>query len=171
MKYEILKLIQSRFSVRSYEQKAVEIEKLNYILECARLAPSACNNQPWQLIVAKSEEAKANVQAVYKRDWFAAASVYIIVCANHFEAWKRADGKSSGDIDTAIIAEHICLAVAEMDLGTCWVCNFDLQKLKENFQLPEEIEPIAIFPIGYPKNDIQVPEKKRKILKEIVKYY
>lgn len=168
---KLKKILESRFSIRSFQQKTVEREKLEYILECARLAPSACNKQPWLFIVVQSEQAKQKLAEVYPRDWFAQADCYIVACGNHEESWKRAsDGKDALDIDISIASEHICLAVEEMELGTCWVCNFDLEKLKKNFNLPEYIEPIALFPIGYPKSEIEKPVQKRKKTDDIVKW-
>jgi len=164
-------ILETRFSARSYQSKEVEKEKLDYILECARLSPSACNFQPWKFIVAKSPEAKRKVVESYQRDWFSEAYCYIVVCGNHNDAWKRPDGKDFTDIDIAIVSENICLAVSELGLATCWIGNFKTEILKSNLELPEHIEPIAIFPIAYPKDDIVVPEKKRKSLEEIVEWW
>ena len=163
-------ILEKRFSARSYQSKEVEKEKLDYILECARLSPSACNLQPWKFIVAKSDDAKQKVVESYQRDWFANVYCYIVVCGNHDEAWKRADGKDFTDIDISIAAENICLAVSELGLATCWIGNFKVDILKRNLSLPVHIEPIAIFPIAYPKDDIIIPEKKRKPLDEIVEW-
>lgn len=164
-------ILQNRFSVRSFQSKEVEKEKLEYLLECARLAPSACNLQPWSFIIACSDEARTKVQKAYNREWFRSAPCYIIACGNHSEAWRRAsDGKDATDIDVSIAAEHICIATEEIGLGTCWVCNFNLQLLKEEFNLPEHIEPIALFPIGYPVEGLAQPEQKRKDLNQIVKW-
>lgn len=164
-------LLEKRYSVRAYLTKDVEPEKLDYILECARLAPSACNLQPWYFYVVKDSEARAGVRKAYDRQWMADAPVYIIVCKDSSQSWKRSsDGKDSGDIDAAIVSEHICLAAAELGLGTCWVCNFNLPLLTEVLHIASEQEAIAIFPIGYvDEAKSQIPEKKRKALSEIVR--
>lgn len=60
------------------------------------------------------------------------------------------------------------LQAVELGLGTCWVCNFDVEKTNELFNFPQHIEPIAFLPLGYPKNDVDIPVKKRKEIKEIV---
>ena len=163
-------ILEKRFSARSYQSKEVESEKLEYILECARLSPSACNFQPWKFIVAKSDDAKQKVIESYPRDWFSGAYCYIVVCGNHDEAWKRADGKDFTNTDISIAAENICLATSEVGLATCWIGNFKTDILKNNLNLPAHIEPIAIFPIAYPKDDIIIPEKKRKPLNEVVEW-
>ena len=74
--------------------------------------------------------------------------------------------KKHGEIDVAIATEHLCLAAAERGLGSCWVCNFNVSKLKEAFPYPG-FEPIVIVPIGHIAPDCPVNEKKRKALEEI----
>lgn len=83
------------------------------------------------------------------------------------EAWTRhEDGKSHADIDLAIAIEHLCLAAAEQGLGTCWVCNFHVERCRELFRLPDGLCPVAIIPIGYPATP-EIPEKKRKPMADI----
>ena len=167
----LLELIQKRASVRSYTRKKVEREKLEYILECARLAPSAVNYQPWCCIVANEEEAMAKVRACYRRDWFDSAPLYLIICGDHQSAWKRgSDGKDFCDIDTSIAVEHMVLAAEEQGLGSCWVCNFDVEKCREGFNIRHPWEPIAILPIGYPSETAASAEKKRKSMFDLVKF-
>lgn len=147
---DFLELAQKRFSARSYKPEAVEQEKLDYIIECARLAPSAVNFQPWHFLIIKSEEQRLKLQQCYPREWFAGAPVYIVVCADKSAAWVRqSDNKSHADIDAAIAAEHICLAATELGMGSCWVCNFDPETFSKLFQLPASTYPVAILPIGY----------------------
>jgi nitroreductase len=162
-------LLLKRFSKRNFLPRDIESEKLEYILECARLAPSACNYQPWKFIVVqKSEAIKTQIRESYNREWFANAPVYIVVVGDHNQSWKRADGKDSCDIDTSIAAQHICLAAEELRLATCWVCNFNLEKLRASLPLEKNLEPVAIFPIGYPDEEkIKIPLKIRKNLEEI----
>ncbi|MCP9611464.1 nitroreductase family protein [Coprobacter tertius] len=170
---DMLTLARLRCSVRSFSERPVEREKLEYILETARLAPSAVNFQPWYFIVVRADEHRKMLQDCYERDWFRTAPVYIIVCADHRESWlRKSDGKDHGDIDAAIAAEHICLAATEQDLGTCWVCNFDVEKCHNLFGLPEGVEPVVIIPVGYPEDpDIFIATpKKRKAFNEVVKW-
>lgn len=146
----------------------VEEEKLNYVLDCARLAPSAVNFQPWKFVVLQSADAKAGLYPSYDRPWVREAPVVVVCCADHAQSWKRrSDGKDHADVDVAIAVEHLCLAAAEQGLGTCWVCNFDAEGLKASLQLPATLEPVAIVPLGYPA-DPSAPEKKRKPLSEII---
>ena len=146
-----LELATARRSVRSYTDRTIPESTLDYVMEAARLAPSACNLKPWSFILVKDEVEKGLLQATYPRDWFKSAPMYIIACADHSRSWKRqSDNKDHADIDLAIAIQHICLAAAEQGLGTCWVCNFDPILCKSSFNIPEHIEPIAIIPIGYP---------------------
>jgi len=164
---DFLTLAEARYSVRSYRAQRVAPEKLNYLLECARLAPSAVNFQPWRLYVVESEVGKEALRRCYGREWFAQAPLYIAVCVDEREAWTRkSDGRSHGDVDAAIAAEHICLAAAEQGLGSCWVCNFDVALCREALRLPDAVRPVVLLPIGYAA-DCPAP-KKRKPLDEIV---
>jgi nitroreductase len=148
---QLIDLIRKRYSVRSYSPRAVEKEKTDYILEAARLAPSACNLQPWRFVVVESPEGREKIRACYEREWFGTAPLYIMVCGDHRHSWKRPfDGKDHADIDVAIATEHLCLAAAEQGLGTCWVCHFDAQRCARSFCLPEGVEPVALIPVGYP---------------------
>jgi nitroreductase len=164
-----LELVKSRISVREYTSKMVEDEKIAYILECARLAPSAANFQPWQFIVVKNDDVKRLIHECYHAKWFAEAPVYIIACSDTAISWKRSyDGKDHADIDVAIAVEHICLAAAEQGLGSCWVCNFDAQKCSELLELPDNIRPVAIIPVGYTTQTVS-RNAARKTNEEIIK--
>lgn len=163
-------ILHARHSIRCYTSQEVEAGKLDIILESARLAPSACNRQPWLFLVVKDTKNREKLQACYDRDWFKSAPVYIIACADHQQSWKRpSDGKDHADIDLAIAVEHICLAATEQGLGTCWVCNFKVDLCKDSFQLPEHIEPVAIIPVGYLDPECSVQDTPRKSRAEIVK--
>ena len=166
----LLEIAKARFSVRSYTDKQVEREKLDYILECAHIAPSAVNRQPWNFIVLQSAAILESIYGCYERDWLKTAPVVIVCCSNHSESWhRRRDGKDHADIDLAIATEHICLAAAEQGLGTCWICNFDSVKCAEILALPEKIEPVALIPVGYPSADA-TQVTTRKPIESIVEF-
>ncbi len=160
-----LELVKNRYSCRAYKSLNVEKEKLEYILECVRFAPSAVNKQPWLFYIICNEEDKVKLQQCYNRDWFKTAPMYVIASILHDEEWVRADGKHHGNIDIAIAVEHLCLAATEQGLSTCWVCNFDAALCKELFALPESEEPAVIIPIGYAADEPK--EKKRKPIEAI----
>lgn len=159
-----------RYSCRAYSERAVDEGTLMAVLDAARLAPSACNRQPWLFLIAEGEDERAAILESYNRDWIASAPAFIIALGDHSAAWHRPhDGKDHTDVDVAIAVEHLCMAAAAMELGTCWVCNFDPAVIRSRFNIPEHLEPVAIIPIGYPAEAGVVPEKKRKALAEIVR--
>ncbi|MDR0429724.1 MAG: nitroreductase family protein [Tannerellaceae bacterium] len=167
-----LELMKKRCSIRNYASTPVDSEKLNYVLEAARVAPSAVNYQPWYFLLIKEEKNREKLIECYPREWIKTAPMFIVVCGDHNQSWKRpADKKDHLDVDAGIVTEHICLAAAEKDLGTCIVCHFDMPLLKKNFNLPESIEPVVIIPIGHPAetNLFEKTPRKRKTIEEIVK--
>ncbi|OQX97932.1 MAG: nitroreductase [Bacteroidetes bacterium 4572_117] len=169
---EFLELAKHRYSARKYKNKEIEEDLLNYVLESGRIAPSANNTQPWVFIVVKNEN-KDKLRECYHREWFNSAPVYIVICGNHQQSWKRAsDGKDHCDIDASIATDHMTLAATEKGLATCWVCNFNTQMVTALLGLPEHIEPIAILSVGYPDDsaDIKRHGTKRKKFNDVVFY-
>lgn len=165
MKFD--ELITSRFSVRSFTSEKVDRSIILEILEAAHMAPSAVNYQPWHFIVITEKEDLSSIHEVYPRNWFKEAPVCIVVCADHSQSWKRKpDGKDFADVDVAIAIDHLILKATDLGLGTCWVCNFDVDLARKKLELPDHIEPIAIVPLGYTKS--KAPVKTRKDLSELV---
>lgn len=164
-------LVAQRYSVRSYTAEAVSEDDIQYLLACARLAPSAVNFQPWHFYVVRSEEAKEGLRACYDREWFRTAPLYIVCTVRRDLSWKRkSDGKDHGDIDVAIAAEHICLAATERGLGTCWVCNFDGARCQEVLQLPANEEAVVLLPVGHVAPKAEAKPKQRKEWEELVSW-
>lgn len=163
---EFIDIVRYRYSCRSYLARPVEEEKVAYLKECMRLAPSAVNRQPWRFRLVRSDEGRAKLQTCYNRPWFADAPLYVLASVLHDAEWVRADGKPHGDIDVAIAIEHLCLAATEQGLGSCWVCNFDARLCHELFSLSETEEPVAIIPIGYATASTIQP-KTRKASEEV----
>lgn len=162
-------LIEQRYSVRTFSDQKVEKETIMQILTAARLAPSAVNFQPWHFIVLTDEELRAKVCGGYRGEWLQAAPVIIVACGDRETSWKRRDGKDHIDVDLGIAVDHLILAATEMGLGTCWVCAFDAEHVHSVLELPDNLEPIVLIPLGYP-GDGPVPLKKRKTLEEIVSW-
>lgn len=162
-----LELVKSRYSVRSFQERDVEPEKLAYLLECARLAPSACNRQPWRyLVVRDKQQREALCGAAERFTWMHTAPLFIVVCTDDSEAWvRRSDNHNHSDVDAAITTEHLCLAAVEQGLGSCWVCAFDVEKCREALQIDPALRPVVILPIGYPA--VEAHDKIRKPLHEI----
>lgn len=167
----MMSLMEQRFSCRSYNLgRTVDRDLISAVLDAARIAPSACNRQPWKFLVVESEEARDIIAMAYNRDWIRSAPAYIIALGDHDEAWHRADGKDHTDVDVSIAVEHICLAAASLGLATCWVCNFDPHIVTTGFNIPANLEPVAIIPIGYAAPDCPIPAKNRKSAADIIKW-
>ena len=163
-----LDLAKRRYSVRSYKSDPVEQEKLDRILEAARLAPTAVNIQPFQLVVIHTADREAELLQVYRKKWFVQAPIVICACGITGESWVRKDGKNYNDVDVAIVMDHLILAATAEGLGTCWIGAFDPAAAKEVLRLPEGVEAIAFTPLGYAADS--PPRKKRKSLGKLVRY-
>ncbi|MFC2029714.1 nitroreductase family protein [Chloroflexota bacterium] len=165
---EIMDVIKKRYSVRAYKPDPVEDEKLQQVFEAARLAPTASNRQPFQLIVIPTTGREAELRRIYRSAWFSRAPLVICACTVPSEGWVRMDGKSYVDVDVAIMMDHLILAATELGLGTCWIAAFDPTAAREVLGLPEGVEPVAFTPLGYPADQPSV--KKRKGMTELVRY-
>jgi nitroreductase len=164
-----LDLAKTRCSVRKYTGQPVEEETLRTVLKAGRVAPTGCNNQPQRIIVVRSPEGKAKLaKAANTFD----APVVLIVCVDRSQTWTRAyDGKVISDIDASIVTDHMMLQATELGLGSCWVCWFQPQVIREEFQLPDQWEPVNLLTLGYPAGPTASPERHaglRKPLEETV---
>jgi nitroreductase len=161
-------LIRTRYSVRAYKPDPVEEEKLEQVLEAARLAPTAANRQPFRLIVIRTAGREAELRRIYGREWFVKAPLVICICGVPAESWVRMDGKPYTDVDVSIAMDHLILAATELGLGTCWIAAFDPAAAREVLDLPEGVEPVAFTPLGYAAD--QSRPKVRKSLASLVQY-
>lgn len=166
----LMQVMAERFSCRNYDTSRLPgRDILDAVLDAARIAPSACNRQPWRFMIVEGDEARQIMTRAYEREWIKTAPTFIIALGDHDTAWHRPyDGKDHTDVDISIAVEHLCLAAASVGLGTCWICNFNPEVIREAYSLPEHLEPIAIIPIGYPAPGVAAPQKVRKSLDEIV---
>ena len=148
-------LCRRRFSARSYNNKSVEREKLDAVLEAGRLAPTAANNQPQKIIVVMNELDKLGEAAnIY------GAPLALIICADKKAAWERPfDGKNTADIDASIVTDHMMLAAADLGLDSVWICYFKPDVLRQEFALPDGLEPINILAIGYAGEPAASPDR------------
>ncbi len=166
---EYSELIAKRYSVRAYRRDPVEDEKLQAVLEAARLAPTAANRQPIQLIVMHTARREEEIGKIYRRPWFVQAPLVIAVCTISSQAWVRESDKFNARlIDAAIVADHLILAAANLGLGTCWIANFNVEAARSVLQLPAEVEPVILTPLGYPADE--PGPKIRKPLTDLVRY-
>jgi nitroreductase len=164
---EFADLVRTRYSVRSYRRDPVEPEKLERVLEAARLAPSACNRQPFRILVIPTAGREAELARIYQRPWFVQAPLIIAACGVASEAWVRRDRKIYADVDVTIAMDHLILAATGEGLGTCWIAAFDPVAARNVLHLEPGWEPIVFTPLGY-STDSPRP-KQRKPLAELIK--
>jgi len=159
-----------RFSCRKYKAQPIEKDKLEYVLNAGRIAPSAKNQQPWRFYVVQDEAILEQIKSCYRRDWINHLGTIIVAVGDHRKAWRRADGKGHADVDLAIAIDHMTLAATEQSLATCWICMFDAMKCAQILKLEEGQEAIALLPIGYPETETNPDRhlKLRKPLDEII---
>jgi len=166
---EFTQLISRRYSVRAYRPDPVEDEKLQAVLEAARLAPTAANRQPFRIIVMHTAGREEEISRIYRRPWFVQAPIVIGVCAISSLAWVReSDRFNARMIDAAIVMDHLILEATNQGLGTCWVAAFNVEAARSVLGLPDDAEPVIFTPLGYPAD--QPGEKVRKPLEELVRY-
>lgn len=165
---EFLELATKRFSVRKFEEKPVEDEKLQKIMEAGRVAPTAKNLQPTKVYLLKSDAALEKIRAITPAT-FKAPAVFL-VCTDAANAWVNPfDDFNSHVMDSSIICAHMMLEAEDLGLGSTWVCWFDSAKVKEAFSLPEGIQPRCLLPVGYPAADVKPGpmHAQRKPIEEI----
>ena len=165
---EFTELVHKRYSVRAYKPDPIEKDKIDHILEAARMAPTAANRQPFGLVVAHTEKIRSDLLRVYDHEWFVQAPLVICACGYPEMGWVRYDGKSYIDVDVAIVMDHLILAAADLGLGTCWVASFNVETARDVFGLPDKFEPIVLTPLGYP-NDQPSPKERKKMF-DLVHY-
>ncbi|MEY1640036.1 nitroreductase family protein [Tenuifilum osseticum] len=172
-------LVQNRQSDRAYDTRPVDREVILRIIEAARLAPSACNAQPWHFIVVDEPELKnkladAAANRVLGINHFTKqAPVHIVIVMepanlnSNFGSFVK--GKTFPLIDIGIAAEHICLAAKAEGLGSCMLGWFDEPAVKKLLDIPKSRRVPLIITLGYPASD-EVRQKRRKDFNEIVSF-
>lgn len=170
---EYTDLIRSRESVRNYDpNRPVPKEILKRILDAGRLAPSACNIQPWKFLVISSTEMLDKVKASYNRNWFKDAPHILVVVGLRNQAWVRAyDGYNSIETDVAIALTHLILAAENEGIGACWIAAYNPLILRQALNIKEDEQVFGIIPLGYPKSGFKKElNKNRKNLEDIVEF-
>ncbi|MBN1480998.1 nitroreductase family protein [candidate division KSB1 bacterium] len=168
--------MQSRTSVRRFQDKPVEREKLMHCLEAARLAPSAENVQPWRFgfvddPIVKTKLVKHAFSGIYRATrWAEQAPVLVVICARLDVVANRLGKQMTGIdyylIDIGIAGEHFVLQAQELGLGTCWIGWFSAKGVKKALHVPKSYRPIALLAVGYPRQN-SVRQRKRKVIKNI----
>ncbi len=168
---DFMKLAKDRYSVRKFENKHLEQHIIDKILECGHIAPTGCNFQPQRILVMNTDEAIEKLKCCTKCHFDAPTAM--LVCYNREESWVRKyDGALSAPIDASIVCTHMMLMAHSLGVGTCWVMHFDPTAMRNAFNIPDNIEPVALLVMGYPHADakpIEMHEKTRP-LNEIIVY-
>ena len=149
---EFKQLIEERYSVRSFKQEHLPQDFIDKILEAGHVAPTGCNNQPQRILVLNTDEAIEKLKECTKCHFNAPTAM--LVCHNKEESWKRVyDGALSSPVDAVIVATHMMLAAQNEGVGSCWVMHFNPEAIRTTFNIPENIEPVALLVMGYPSED------------------
>lgn len=171
---KVFEAIKKRRSIRKFDpNKEVTDEQIEKLLEAARWAPSAGNLQSWFFVVVQDQETKEKlVEAAWDQDFIAQAPIVIVSCANLERSSSRYGNRGStlyAIQDATIATQNICLQATEMGLGTCWIGAFDEEEVSQVLELPENLRPIAILPIGYPvESPSPLPRRSIKDISRIV---
>lgn len=168
---DFLQLEEQRYSVRKFTDKKVEKEKLDLILKSAQISPSACNKQPYKILVLESDEALEKLKKCTPGHFN--APLAILICGDNSESWSRSfDNKPHADIDTSIAVTYMMIEAASLGLGSTWVCHFDPVAIREAYNIPENLDPVSLLPIGYPAENSTPTSQHftRKPIEEITIY-
>ena len=163
---EFNELIRERFSCRALSDREIPHESMNRIFEAARLAPTAVNKQPFKVWAIESPDARAKLAET--TGYTFGAGVFLVIGSKADKAWVRPDDDLNfADVDAAIVATHIMLAIHNEGLRATWVGKFNTPKLKELFPVMKGYNLIALFPVGYP-TEKGVPSPRHKERKSAV---
>ncbi len=163
---DVFSTISQRCSVRAYKAMDVEEDKLNKILEAARLSPSASNRQEWKFIVVKNKETKKKLaRAAFGQSFIGEAPVVIVACGTESKAIMGC-GQPTHTVDVSIACAFMILQAYELGLGTCWIGAFSEDGVKRILKIPEHVRVVAMTPVGYPNQSPS--QKSRKDIDQIV---
>ena len=163
-------LCEQRYSVRKYDSKPIEAEKLEMILNAGRLAPTAKNLQPQRILVVQGdglEKMKECTPCMYGQ------TAVLVVCYDKEVSWKSRSGREIGDVDGGIVMTSMMYQAQDLGIGSLVVGIYKEEPLRASFNIPENYEIVALLMLGYPAEDSEPNEKlhfSRKDLSETVSY-
>ena len=176
---KFIDLAKKRKSVRKYLEKPVPRELIDKCLEAARLAPSACNSQPWSFIVVENTDLKNQIvqetmTGLYSLNKFAFSAPVLIVVVREKSKYAARLAGTLRDVkysllDIGITCDHFTLQAAELGLGTCWIGWFNDKKIKKILGLQKSAQIDVVLALGYPQ-DNSLKDKSRKELELIATY-
>lgn len=165
---QVHEAIKNRRSVRAYKSDPIPEQSLRKVLEAARLAPSAHNDQDWKFVIIKDiKKRKQLAQAARSQSFIAEAPVVIAAVALNPERVMSCEVPAYA-INLTIAIDHMTLQAYEQGLGTCWIGAFSQEEVKKILSIPDKYKVVALLPIGFP--DDSPGPKTRKSLEEIICY-
>jgi nitroreductase len=168
---DFFEVVDERRSIRSFKEGSLCDETVEKIISAGMKAPSAGNMQPWEFIIVKDSEIKKRItKETYlgymkkegkPQNWMMQAQVFIVCCVNYVQTMSRYGefGKHVALLDVAASIENMLLATTALGLASCWVSGFRTEGIKEILNLPDNIEPVAVLPIGIPEKKPASPPK------------
>ena len=162
---DFLELSKNRYSVLHYENKPIPDEQIKKIVEAGISAPTACNFQPQKIKLISSDSDKEKLNRVVPSKYYVPAA--FLVCYDKSKCWTRKfDGKTSGEIDAAIVTTHMMMEATSLGLGSIWVMYWNPDTMKTEFEIPVKYEPVSLLIVGYADKSIE-PHKEHSIRKSI----
>jgi len=165
---DVSEAIQKRRSVRKYQTRNIENDKLDRVLEAGRLAPSARNLQEWRFVVVRDGSRRKRLAEAAKGQTFVGEAPVVIAACATVTDYVMTCGQLTYPIDLAIAVEHMVLASAAEGLGTCWIGAFYEEEVKKVLNIPPEVRVVALLAIGYPDESPSL--RPRKEMDEIVAF-
>jgi nitroreductase len=178
-----LNLLWRRRSVRRFLPESVPMDQVNMILESARLAPSACNQQPWHIVTVNEREVIGQLSLCAPlgtriNKWMAEAPLVFVLCGRPHPVIHQAAQWIDRDchrLDVAIAGEHMCLTATALGIGSCWIGWYSEKKIRRLLSVPAEYNILALLVMGYPAEPVRLDEpadhdSRRKRLAEIVSW-
>jgi len=163
---DVSKAIEVRRSIRKYKDKEVEDDKLDKILESARISPSAANRQEWKFVVVKDKDTRIKlVDACMGQKFVEEAPVLIAACSTESERIMPC-GQYAYTVDLSIALSFMILQATELELGTCWLGAYDEKLVRNVLKIPENIKIVGMITLGYPDEDPDA--RPRKTIEEII---
>ena len=165
---DIFETINTRRSIRAYEDRPVESVKLHSVLEAGRSAPSANNVQEWRYVVVQEKSLREQLMVAAQNQKFVGEAPVVIACCAESDERVMTCGQLAYPIDVAISIDHMTLAAVELGLGTCWVGAFYADHVKRILEIPDNIHVVQLLTLGYPKG---LPSQRPRLpLDKIIKY-
>jgi nitroreductase len=156
---DILETIKQRYSCRSYQNKPIEPEKLETLMEAARLAPSARNVQDWRFVIVTDAQTRRRLQHAAADQEFVGQAPVILAACSCTNKRMNLCGQPYASINVSIALEHIALTATSLGLATCWIGSFKPQSVRKILNIPTHIEIVELMTIGYAADEPKSPKR------------